>query len=184
MTAYRRCCWSGSGLVIWPQVSRVTGWRGLSARCTQCRPPVRRRLCCLPLAEAVEQRFVTAAAEASARSKSELAALAPKIQLARQAAGGLLRSFAGPHVLLHGDLGPRNVVRCQQRGLVAIDPAPCIGDPAYDAAYWAADEREAAGLEQRCHALALPALLDPGRVLGWASVIALTGQEPPPAFPP
>ena len=36
-------------------------------------------------------------------------------------------------VLLHGDLTPANVLDGgEQRGLVAIDPAPCLGDPAFD----------------------------------------------------
>ena len=85
-------------------------------------PPTRSQMAVLPsLAEAVEQQFVTAAAEASARSEAEFAALAPKIQRARHAAAELLGKFAGPSVLLHGDLEQRNIVRCQQRGLAAID---------------------------------------------------------------
>jgi len=37
-------------------------------------------------------------------------------------------------VLLHGDLTPANILDGgEQRGLVAIDPAPCLGDPAFDA---------------------------------------------------
>jgi streptomycin 6-kinase len=27
----------------------------------------------------------------------------------------------------------KNILVCQKRGLVVIDPLPCIGDPAYDA---------------------------------------------------
>jgi streptomycin 6-kinase len=39
-----------------------------------------------------------------------------------------------PMVLLHGDLTAVNVLYGgEQRGLVAIDPAPCLGDPAFDA---------------------------------------------------
>ena len=95
--------------------------------------------------------------------------MAPRIQRAWLAAGELLDDFTGPCVLVHGDLEQRNIVRCQQRGLAAIDPTPCIGDPAY----WAADGQRAVGLEQRCHALALDASLDPSRVLRWASIIVL-----------
>ena len=40
---------------------------------------------------------------------------------------------ATPAVLLHGDSTPVNVLDNGQRGLVAIDPAPCLGDPAFDA---------------------------------------------------
>jgi len=51
----------------------------------------------------------------------------------------------GPHgVLLHGDLTPSNVLDGGLgRGLVAVDPAPCIGDPAFDAIdliLWQADD--------------------------------------------
>ncbi|HEY3506349.1 MAG TPA: aminoglycoside phosphotransferase family protein [Actinocatenispora sp.] len=36
-------------------------------------------------------------------------------------------------VLLHGDLTPGNVLDGgTRRGLVTIDPAPCVGDPAFD----------------------------------------------------
>jgi streptomycin 6-kinase len=140
-------------------------------------PPTSSQMAMLPsLAEVVEDRFVTAEAEAAARSKADFAALAPRIQRARLAAGELLDDFTGPCVLVHGDLEQRNVVRCQQRGLAAIDPTPCIGDPAYDAAYWAADGQRTIGLEQRCHALARRASLEASRVLRWASVIALVEQ--------
>jgi streptomycin 6-kinase len=33
-----------------------------------------------------------------------------------------------------GELENKNILVCQKRGLVVIDPLPCIGDPAYDAA--------------------------------------------------
>jgi streptomycin 6-kinase len=36
--------------------------------------------------------------------------------------------------VLHGDLTPANILDGgKERGLVAIDPAPCLGDPAFDA---------------------------------------------------
>ena len=48
-----------------------------------------------------------------------------------------------PTVLLHGDLTPVNVLDGgPERGLVAIDPAPCLGDPDFDAVdlvFWRAD---------------------------------------------
>jgi streptomycin 6-kinase len=59
---------------------------------------------------------------------------------------GLARALvaaAGPRVLLHGDLHPGNVLDGGARGLVAIDPRPCIGDPAFDAVdwvFWGADD--------------------------------------------
>jgi streptomycin 6-kinase len=140
-------------------------------------PPTSSQIAVLPsLAELVEDRFVTAGAEAAARSDADLTALTPKLQQARVAAADLLGDFAGPYVLVHGDLEQRNIVLCQRRGLAAIDPMPCIGDPAYDAAYWAADGHQAADLEQRCQAVAVQACLDPSRVLRWASIIVL-GQQ-------
>src|SRR5262245_3763363 len=45
-----------------------------------------------------------------------------------------LTERAAPTVLLHGDLTPVNILDGGvERGLVAIDPAPCLGDPAFDA---------------------------------------------------
>lgn len=44
-----------------------------------------------------------------------------------------LAADPAPAVLLHGDLTPGNVLDGGAgRGLVAIDPAPCVGDPAFD----------------------------------------------------
>ena len=49
-------------------------------------------------------------------------------------------------VFLHGDLTPSNILSGgATRGLVAIDPAPCLGDPAFDAVdllLWQADDVE------------------------------------------
>lgn len=135
------------------------------------------------LAEVIEQRLVTAGAEAAARSAAEAAALAPRLDRARAAADQLLGGFTGTPVLLHGDLEQRNILRCQHRFLAAIDPMPCIGDPAYDAAYWAAEEQEADGLEQRCRNLAAHLSLDPVRVQRWAAILTLTLQQERPSNP-
>lgn len=51
----------------------------------------------------------------------------------------LARALAGtgPVRLVHGDLHPGNVLRGGNgRGLVVIDPRPCLGDPAFDAVDW------------------------------------------------
>jgi len=143
-------------------------------RALHARPPTSAQIAVLPsLAELVEDRFATAGAEAAARSETDFADLAPRIQRARLAAAELLGGFPGPGMLVHGDLEQRNIVRCQRRCLAAIDPMPCVGDPAYDAAYWAAEGQQTAGLDQRCRAVARQACLDPGRVLRWASIITL-----------
>src|SRR5262249_24303228 len=65
--------------------------------------------------------------------------------------------------LLHGDLTPVNVLDGgPERGLVAIDPAPCIGDPAFDAVdllYWRATDGET--IAARADALGAACGIDP-----------------------
>ena len=52
-------------------------------------------------------------------------------------ANGLVADGAARQVLLHGDLHRGNLLDGgPDRGLVAIDPRPCVGDPAFDAADW------------------------------------------------
>ncbi len=78
-----------------------------------------------------------------------------------------------PIVLLHGDLTPSNILDGgAERGLVAIDPAPCLGDAAFDAVdliLWQADDFEtiAARIEQ----LAATAE-EAERILGWCVAFA------------
>lgn len=109
------------------------------------------------LAQAVAQRGLSA--DRAARGAEALAALA---------------GDAPQPVLLHGDLDERNVLRCATRGLAAIDPLPCAGDPAYDAALWAHASGRG-GRVQRQAALAATLDLDPRRVRRWGTVVALHG---------
>jgi streptomycin 6-kinase len=63
-----------------------------------------------------------------------------------------------PRALLHGDLTPANVLDGGSRGLVAVDPAPCVGDAVFDAVdlvYWGATE-----IERRAERLGGRRLLD------------------------
>jgi streptomycin 6-kinase len=82
----------------------------------------------------------------------------------------------GPARLLHGDLHAGNVLRAEGgRGLVAIDPRPCLGDPAFDAVDWvlAAGGGEQA-VRQRIDWLANHAAgPDPDRVWAWCRVMAV-----------
>jgi streptomycin 6-kinase len=79
-----------------------------------------------------------------------------------------------PIVLLHGDLTPSNILDGgAERGLVAIDPAPCLGDATFDAVdlmLWDADDRGT--IEARAEQLAAAADLDTQRLLDWCSAFA------------
>jgi streptomycin 6-kinase len=77
-------------------------------------------------------------------------------------------------VLLHGDLTPVNVLDGgKERGLVAIDPAPCLGDPAFDAidlVLWRADDLET--ITARAKRLAPAIGAEPERLLNWCGAFA------------
>ena len=91
-----------------------------------------------------------------------------------------------PTGLLHGDLTPSNILEGgSERGLVAIDPAPCLGDDlafdAVDLLLWRAEDVEL--ITARAEQLA-PALgVDAGRMLDWciafAGMTALERAEAP-----
>jgi streptomycin 6-kinase len=122
-------------------------------------PPMR------SLAVVAKRRVERAAAQGRARPDAADRALATIAELERD---------APPPVLLHGDFDDRNLLTCVTRGLVAIDPLPCAGDPAYDAAYWAhANGRP--GRRERIAAIAAATALDPARVHGWSVVVRVHG---------
>jgi streptomycin 6-kinase len=77
-------------------------------------------------------------------------------------------------VVLHGDLTPANILDGgEERGLVAIDPAPCRGDPAFDAVdllLWQAEDRET--LDRRTHDLARASGLPYPRLHDWCAAFA------------
>ncbi|MFD1145593.1 aminoglycoside phosphotransferase family protein [Saccharothrix hoggarensis] len=84
-----------------------------------------------------------------------------------------------PATLLHGDLHLRNVLDAGPRGLVAIDPRPCVGDPASDAvdfAYASPDLRE--GIER------MSAVVDGDRLAAWCEVFAAFFPDHPANRPP
>jgi streptomycin 6-kinase len=85
-----------------------------------------------------------------------------------------LATDEGSSVLLHGDLTPSNILDGgDERGLVAIDPAPCSGDAAFDAVdliLWLADEPST--VEARADHIASTTGLDTQRLLGWSSAFA------------
>jgi streptomycin 6-kinase len=86
-----------------------------------------------------------------------------------------LAASVPPTALLHGDLTPSNILDGgPQRGLVAIDPAPCLGDDlAYDAIdllLWQADDVEV--IASRAERLAPAIDVDAGRLLDWCTAFA------------
>lgn len=76
-------------------------------------------------------------------------------------------------VLLHGDLHLGNVLDGgSSRGLVAIDPRACTGDPCFDAVDYLLDGAGRDGVDARCAALAAASGLDAGRLLAWCRAVA------------
>lgn len=76
-------------------------------------------------------------------------------------------------VLLHGDLHLGNVLDGgPKRGLVAIDPRACVGDPCFDAIDYALEGAGRDGVGSRCLALASAAELDPDRLHEWCRAVA------------
>jgi streptomycin 6-kinase len=87
-----------------------------------------------------------------------------------------LRLAAEPFstVLLHGDFTPVNILDGGgRRGLVAIDPCPTLGDPAFDAIdllFWQAGDLDT--ISRRAEALAPAIGVDPTRLLDWCTAFA------------
>lgn len=109
------------------------------------------------------------------RNPSVAARVPPDVVEASQ---NLARALAGegPVRLLHGDLHPGNVLRGGDgRGLVAIDPRPCLGDPAFDAVDWVlADGGGERAVQRRIDWLAGRADgLDPDRAWAWCQAMAV-----------
>ncbi len=80
-------------------------------------------------------------------------------------------------VLVHGDFDERNILRCERRGVCAIDPLVAAGDPLYDAAYWIHGTGRP-GRRARFNALSDAIDLDRderARLRDWCGVIAVHG---------
>ena len=90
------------------------------------------------------------------------------------AAARRLAAKPGRDVLLHGDLHARNVLNGGVRGLVAIDPRACVGDPAFDLIDWVlvggGDERTAM---PRAEKLADLTGVDPAKLWRWCESTAV-----------
>nr|CEL21817.1 Hydroxyurea phosphotransferase (Hydroxyurea resistance protein) [Kibdelosporangium sp. MJ126-NF4] len=76
-------------------------------------------------------------------------------------------------VLLHGDLHLGNALDGgPSRGLIAIDPKACIGDPCFDAVDYVVAGAGHEGVEARCQRVAVACGLDGDRLYAWSRVIA------------
>lgn len=108
--------------------------------------------------------------------RRDLVAVVPRelYERGRRLARRLAQPVA-PTALLHGDLTPRNILDGgEERGLVAIDPAPCLGaDIAFDAVdllLWQADDVET--IIGRAEQLGSAIDVEPTRLLAWCSAFA------------
>ena len=84
-----------------------------------------------------------------------------------------LQEDAPTPVIVHGDFDDRNLLACARRGVCAIDPLPCAGDGAYDAAYWVHANRRR-GRRARFDAMAA-AGFERDRLRDWCAVVAVHG---------
>jgi streptomycin 6-kinase len=75
-------------------------------------------------------------------------------------------------VLLHGDLHLGNALDGGPRGLMAIDPKACLGDPCFDAVDLVVAGAGREGVAARCEVVAAACGLDGDRLYGWSQVIA------------
>ncbi|UED88683.1 aminoglycoside phosphotransferase family protein [Streptomyces profundus] len=86
---------------------------------------------------------------------------------------GRLLDTAPTTVLLHGDLHLGNVLDGgAERGLMAIDPKACVGDPCFDAVDYVVAGAGLEGVEARCARVATACGLDGDRLHAWSRVIA------------
>ena len=126
-----------------------------------------------PVADRVDHLFD--AGTKNYERKPELGELIPPALYERGRRLALqLAAASPPPVLLHGDLTPVNVLDGgAARGLVAIDPAPCLGDRAFDAidfVLWRA--RDVETIAARVEELAPAIGADAGRLLDWCAAFA------------
>jgi streptomycin 6-kinase len=78
-------------------------------------------------------------------------------------------------VLLHGDLHLGNVLTSNTKGLAAIDPMACVGDPAFDAVDYVLEGLDREAMVRRRDALAAAAGIDVDRLDAWCRVTAPVG---------
>jgi streptomycin 6-kinase len=109
------------------------------------------------------------------RSRELLELIPPELYERGRRLAARLVEHVSPTSLLHGDTTPSNILDGgDERGLVAVDPAPCLGDDlafeAIDLVLWQADDVDT--VAARAEHLA-PALdVDAGRLFDWCTAFA------------
>lgn len=126
-----------------------------------------------PLRERVESIFELWLARHAAEPGPRAAVPAGLLERGRDAARELAAD-AAPAALVHGDLHPGNVLDGgAARGLVAIDPRPCRGDPLFDAVDLVLHGvTSAAAARERATVLAAATGDDPDRLAAWCAALA------------
>lgn len=80
--------------------------------------------------------------------------------------------------LLHGDFQAKNLLRGPGGEPYAIDPLPCLGDPAFDAASWCVLTPSRAPIAERVEAIAAAYAGDPAAVAAWAELLCALEYRP------
>jgi streptomycin 6-kinase len=150
---------------VWPgsAASSVTAAELAAVLATLSRPAVPSEM--PALAEAVQLRFDRAQENRHGLLSDR------QIWRARCAAVELAGASHESPVLCHGDLSSKNILVSRDRGLLAIDPNPCAGHPAYDAAQWAVTQTPVAQAPQRASAVAAALGISADDVLRWVGVL-------------
>lgn len=127
----------------------------------------------VPLAERVDFMFDHWAHRHGDDASVAAVVSAEQVRRGYELARRLAHQEAAP-VLLHGDLHPANVLDGGGgRGLAAIDPRACVGDPAFDAVdwvFWPQDDPEK--WRDRCTCLATALGTDGDRIWQWCRTFA------------
>jgi streptomycin 6-kinase len=138
-----------------------------------------------PLADRVADLFLSGT-RPYARRPELVDVVPPELYECGRELATRLADEVSPGALLHGDLTPRNILDGgSRRGLVAIDPAPCLGDDlafdAVDLLLWQATDVDV--VAARAEELAQIIGLNARRLLDWcvafAGMVALELAEAP-----
>jgi streptomycin 6-kinase len=115
-----------------------------------------------------------ASAKLYERHRELTAVIPPELYESGHRLATRLSQHDSPAVLLHGDLTPGNILDGGAgRGLVAIDPAPCLGGPAFDAVdliLWQAHALQT--IEARIQRLAAMTGVNAERLFSWCMAFA------------